>query len=127
MGTCARCGNEGIHVIRAYDDRIFPDLVCPLCVMAGKACEISLDDPLMRPVAFIARGLIGQEPFRTLMKESERQRRNPKAVKDELASIRERKRLVDRKVITGGPNRPPVNRHEKRAVAKLAEREKGKS
>lgn len=65
-GPCDRCSRDR-QLIYAFDDRVYEGGVCSECFLGGKACDLSIEDPLMRPMLFIARALRGDEPFKSIL------------------------------------------------------------
>lgn len=74
LGTCDFCGDEG-HVIIAYDPRAYEGKACPNCVVGGRASgRYDVESGVMRPMVWVARGLLGEQPFAKLLEAAEAQR-----------------------------------------------------
>lgn len=72
IGKCDRCGAERM-LIFAFDERVYEGGVCHDCFFKGKACDLELEDPLMRPMLFLARALRGDEPFASILRSADSQ------------------------------------------------------
>lgn len=77
QGRCSFCDFEGM-VIAPYTPEVMNgELACPDCILAGRTSRFALKHPAMRPLVFIAKAMKGEEPFATLLKAAEHQRRDP--------------------------------------------------
>lgn len=109
-------------MIRAYDARVYDGRVCPECVMAGRASDFPPNHAAMRPIVFVALALLGHEPFRSMLKAAEDQRRDPEGAQRRLAEIqaaiaRAKAGLPQPGMARPGPGgSPPRNRKERRAA-----------
>ena len=100
QGTCDFCGARG-HVIIAYDPRAYDGRACPKCVIDGRTSErYDVNGGVMRPMVFVARALIGEQPFARMLKAAEEQRE------------RERKKEAHR-ALKSKSKRPRRKRHQR--------------
>lgn len=91
-GTCDFCGAEG-HVIIAYDPRAYDGRACPKCVIGGRTSErYDVKGGVMRPMVFVARALLGVQPFARMLKAAEEQREKERRKAERRASTTKSKR-----------------------------------
>ena len=88
-GRCERCGADPVDRVEAYDPRVYLGAVCAGCVLEGRASDrYGPDHAAMRPMVFVARGLRGEEPFRTLLLASDVQGGDPGAARALAAQLK---------------------------------------
>lgn len=74
--TCARCGAEEIQCVEAYSPEAYTGAVCGPCILAGQASDTyAPEHPAMRPMVFVARALVGEEPYATLLRQADAQKK----------------------------------------------------
>lgn len=88
-GVCVSCGATG-HVIAAYDPRVYKGRACPACVLSGKLSEYPSDSAIMRPMVWVARGLLGEQPFARLLREVDTQKKRSRRERRELQALARR-------------------------------------